>query len=784
MRLTRTASLRFDREAKVLASLNHANIAALFGMEAAGQQLLLVMELVEGETLAERIARGAIVIEDALPIARQIAEALEAAHEQGVVHRDLKPANVKITRDDKVKVLDFGLAKAMETAPAAANVTNSPTLSMMASQAGIVLGTAAYMSPEQAKGLPVDQRSDVFSFGVVFFEMLTGRQPFRGETVPDILASVLAREPELTHLPNDLNPRVAELLRRCLDKAPKKRWQAIGDVRAELETIAASPRASSLGAIAAPRLPLWRRAIPVLGGIAISAAVTSAAWWFGTRPSADPIVRFSQLLEQDQNFAGLGRNALAISPDGTRVVYLAGDVAPAFYLRALDSTGVRLIPGTVGAGNSPVFSPDGQWLTFWSPAESALKKVATSGGTAITLAHVEAPRGISWDGEWIVFAHAKGIMRVAANGGQPEVIAPIDSSKVAYGPQLVDDGRSILYTLANLTGDDRWDTADIILQSVGTEEKHTLVHGGSAARLLGSGHLVYAVGSTLLAVGFDLSTKQLTGGPVPVVEGVMRAANLATGAAQFAVSDNGVLAYIPGSGNPTERTIAVLDRSGVRRQLAAPPRAYQHPRLSPDEKQLTLMTDDGKEGIVWIYELAGSGPPRRLTFGGRNVFPIWSPDGKTITFQSDREGDHGIWRQPADGSGTAERVTKAEGADIHVPRSWTPDGTTLAYTVQSGSLSAIWTTMSAAGSTPKLFVSDSKASYTAPAFSPDGRWLAYGSTDASPTAYFVFVQPYPPTGAKLPNHDNGDIDAGLGRGRPTLVLRLRGSTVVFGYSYR
>ena len=338
---------RFQREAKMLAALNHPRIASLFGMECVDGQHFLVMELIEGETLADRLRRGPMPVEEALAIAIQIAEALEAAHEKGVVHRDLKPANVKIAPDGQVKVLDFGLAKVMENESASGSAATSPTLSMMATQAGLILGTAAYMSPEQAKGFPADHRSDIFSFGTVLFEMLTGRQPFQGDTAPDVLASVLVRDPNLESLPQNLNPRLRDLLRRCLEKAPKRRWQAIGDVRAEIEAIVADPHGTStIAHVSVPPRPLWRRAIPIVATAIVASGLTGFGLWTARRSTPAPVARFTLTLPEGQQFTNAGRQVIAISPDGTQIAYVANQQ---LYLRVISELQARPIPAPKAA---------------------------------------------------------------------------------------------------------------------------------------------------------------------------------------------------------------------------------------------------------------------------------------------------------------------------------------------------------------------------------------------------------------------------------------------------
>jgi serine/threonine-protein kinase len=656
---------RFQREAQLLASLNHPHIAALYGMEEMGPAVasagvgsgrggpavsVLVMELVEGDTLADRITRGTLSLLDTLKIAHQIAEALEAAHDQGVIHRDLKPANVKVTPDDNVKVLDFGLAKAMDTSPVAMELSHSPTLSRMATQAGMILGTAAYMSPEQAKGCSADQRSDIFSFGTVLYEMLTGRQPFQGDTAPDVLASVIVREPDLTQLAPNLNPRLSELLRRCLEKNPKKRWQAIGDVRAEIEIIAAAPHSTlALAQAVAPPKPLWRRALPaavtavVVGGLA-------GAIGYCARPSPTPpsVTRFSFALGDGQQFTNQGRQVVAMSPDGTQMVYVANQ---RLYLRSMSELDARPIGGIDGsyAVLNPVFSPDGRSIAFYSGGggDNTLKKIAVTGGAAVTLCPVaNGPFGMSWTPDGILYGlGSQGIMRVSASGGTPETIISVKAGEFAHGPQMLPDGQTVLFTLATSATD--WDKARIVVQSLKSGERKTLIEGGSDARYLPTGHIVYALGGVVFALPFDVRRLQVSGGPVPVVEGVRRA-GATTGTAQFSTAANGSLVFVPGPVSASStglQELALIDRKGTVEPLKLPPGAYDHPRVSPDGTRLVFATDDGKDAVVWIYELSGATAMRRLTFGGKNRFPIWSADGQHVAFQSDRDGDLGIfWR--------------------------------------------------------------------------------------------------------------------------------------------
>ena len=736
---------RFQREAEVLASLNHPNIAAIYDLHHVNDSRYLVLELVEGETLADRVKRGALPVEEALEIAKNICEALEAAHERGIVHRDLKPANVKLTPDGKVKVLDFGLAKAMQTPLEDSTVSNSPTI-LNGTIGGMILGTAAYMSPEQAKGRATDPRSDIFSVGCIVYEMLAGRQAFHGDDVSDVLASVLKSEPDFSLIPRDLNPRIYELLRRCFEKNPKRRWQAAGDLRVELEIITAAPRggATLTSPIAQPG---WRRAIPVAVASVLIGVAGFAGW--SLKPSPPPLVaRFQLVLPQDQAFSGAAMQLVAISPDGTRVVYAANNQ---FFLRQMAEMEARPVPGLTAAFN-PFFSPDGQWIGFFSDREQALKKIAVTGGAAITICKTSRLSGVRWDGNRIVFGDlSKGIMQVFADGGEPEVLVSIKPEEgTAFSPQILDSGKAVLFTM--VPPGSTLEQAQIVVQSLVSGERKVVLRSGSDARYVPSGHLLYAVGGNILAVPFDLKAMEVKGTSVPIIEGVMRSLPGGTGATHFSISDNGSLVYIPrGTASGRSQTvIAFTDRSGKSQTLPLPPASYEDPRISPDGKQLAVVTDNGNEEIVWIYQLSSGSTPRRLTFGGNNRMPVWSPDGRYVFFRSDRDGSVGIFRQPADGTGTAERLTKAERADErHVPSLVHPSGKILAFEVRyrAGGNSDIWLLPLDGDRTPRPFLEQPLFQAHA-VFSPDGRWLAYMSNELENGISQIFVQPYPSTGAK------------------------------------
>jgi serine/threonine-protein kinase len=740
---------RFRREAQALAALNHLNIAQIYGIEDAGGTSCIVMELVDGETLQARIQRGPIALTEALAIARQIAEALEAAHDKGVIHRDLKPGNIMLA-DGKVKVLDFGLAKAYDTPSSNTDLAHSPTLTGMAvTSAGVILGTAAYMSPEQAKGRAVDRRTDIFAFGCVLYEMLTAKRAFDGEDVTDILGAVLRVEPDWSQLPDDVPSGLRRLLRLCLEKNPKNRRSDATDIRLDIDHLLHEPAAAAPAPLEIPKRTLWARAIPMVSALVIGGILSGAAIWY-LRPASAPggVTRFSVTLPQGQSFSNTGRKFVAVSPDGSAIVYLANQ---RIYYRRMSELEARPIPGTEtwSAVVNPVFSPDGRSVAFWALADRTLKRIAVSGGAAVTLCPADSGVfGLSWGEGGVAFGQgAGGISRVSENGGKPELLVSVKENEAAYGPQVLPGGKAILYTV-RATADSDWDKAKIFVQSLETgSARQLLFEGGREARFVSTGHIVYAYQGTLFAVPFDLKQLKVTSGPTPVVEGVRNSGGT-TGASQFSVADNGTLIFVPGplsgGGSGALRTLAYRDRSGNElERLKVPPRAYSYPRVSPDGTRVAVSTDDDKPD-VWIIDLAGSSAPRQLTLGGNSRIPVWSADGLRVTFRSNREGDDSIFWQKADGTGTAERLTKAEPGTFHVPQSWSHDGKYLAYiVVKGGSLAAVWI----------LSLDDKKATLLAeraanPDFSPDGQWLAYQSFETGQSQ--IFVQPFPATGAKYP----------------------------------
>ena len=730
-------SERFEREAKAIAALNHPHICQLYDV---GPNYL-VMEYVDGIPL-----KGPLPLEKALEYAVQIASALDAAHTNSITHRDLKPGNVLATKQG-VKLLDFGLAKIEK--PVA---VDQETMTMGLTMKGQILGTLLYMSPEQVNGQEADARSDIFSFGLLLYEMLTGKRAFEGSTPASVMGAILERPaPSIAEIAPVALDRV---LKRCLEKDPENRWQSARDLKAALAWITAAPEAERIAQVPPRKAPSRFERVPwiVASALAIVAAVAgSIVVWTLKSSSSAAVTRFSLVLPTDQVFTRSERHLIAISPDSSKLVYVVNNQ---LFLRQMAEGQARPIQGTSGGAANPFFSPDGQWVGFWSISDSALKKIMVTGGEAVTICKAEAPLGATWDGDWIVFGESgTGIRRVSANGGQPETLVSIKSEEgVGDSPQLLDGGRVVLFTLAapgGTEGLERWDRAEIVAQRLPSGERTVIVSGGSDGRYLPSGHILYALRGNMLAVPFDVKKLRLTGGHVFVVEGVWRATDGQTGAAHLSVSRNGTLAYIPGSpsGSAVRTTLALVDRAGKVQALSLPAAQYVHPRVSPDGKQLVVMMDDGTDVSVGVFEMAGNTGLRRLTFGGKNRFPIWSHDGRYVIFSSDREGANGLFRQRADGIGPIERLTKAEPGTIHTAQSADPSGKALAFSVNRRGGGGIWVLpLDGSDRQPRPFAEVPNSIQTTAAFSRDGRWLAYMSTELKRPQ--LFLQSYPNPGTK------------------------------------
>jgi serine/threonine protein kinase/Tol biopolymer transport system component len=736
---------RFRREAHLLASLNHPNIAAIYGLEEADGKPFLALELVDGEDLAQRLKRGPLPVGEALELAGQIAEALDAAHEKGIVHRDLKPANVKVAPDGRVKVLDFGLAKAWVGDPtgSSGDLSQSPTLAHTGTAAGVILGTAAYMSPEQARGRPVDKRTDIWSFGCVLFEMLAGHSPVQGDTLTDVLAAIVSRAPDWGALPPTTPRGILTLLRRCLEKDTRRRLRDAADARLEIEEALHAP----VGDPAAPPQPTRARWPWAAGGVAVGALLAGFAVW-SLKPGAAPRHPAHLAIPLPSSGAFEGANGtlmLALSPDGRRVAYVGrSGSASQLFVRPLDRFEPQPIAGTEGAAD-PVFSPDGQWLAFF--AASKLKKVAVAGGPVTTLAEAPDGIGISWgeDGA-IVYCPdrwGRGLWRVPAGGGTAEALTrpdPKAGESVHALPHHLRGSDVLLF--ASFKGPSPAN-ATLEALSLRTGKRTALVQGATQGRYLPPGRLVYASGDSLLVAPFDRARLAVTGPALPVLEGVL--GNSTGGTAHFGLADDGTLAYVPAHTQSDERSLVVVNRDGVARPLTDARHPYEDMDLSPDGRRLAL-TIEGPTWGIWVLELA-RGTLTRLTLEHDNRDPHWTADSQRVSYSSFRNGRYGIYAKAADGSGAEEQLATSEYQQA--PESWSPNGLEMTFSQWSPETTADIAVLSRAEGGPgqsRLLVS-TRFSEGSSLFSPDGTWLAYASFESGRQE--VYVMPYPGPGGRV-----------------------------------
>ena len=731
---------RFQREAKMLAQLNHTNIATIYGLEHSDGTHYLVMELVPGETLAERVKRdGAVPIEEALAIAKQIAEALEAAHEKGIIHRDLKPANVKVTPEAKVKVLDFGLAKAFAGDTLTEDIGNSPTLSQAATMQGVILGTAAYMSPEQARGKAVDKRSDIWAFGCVLYELLTGKQAFHGEDITEILASVVKSEPNWTALPANISPSIRVLLQRCLRKDRRQRTPDAATIRIEVEDALVAPKDSGATQAASASTSKLLLAIGAAAvATTIIAAVALWGWWRATQPVERALVRLDVDLGSDVSLGSARGTDAILSPDGTRLVYVSQG---RLFTRRLDRPNATELAGTQGAF-SPFFSPDGQWVAFFSVGK--LQKISVDGGSAITLCSSGNGTGGSWgkDGNIIVaLGERTPLSRIPSTGGPPTPVTELANGEATHRwPQILPGGKAVLF-MTNKSGVG-FDGADIEVMSLAGHRRKTLVRGGTYGRYLPSGHLIYVNRGTLFAVPFDLDRLEVHGTPVPVLDQVGYGIY---GSAQLDFSQTGTLIYRSGGAGSGLFTVGWLDGAGKAQPLLAKPGGYGRPSLSPDGQRLALEVTEGSGTDIWVYDWKRE-TMTRLTFTGTAQGPLWSPDGRYIAF---RAAGAGTSVARSDGAGKPQPLTQSK--NTQWPWSFTPDGGRLAFWESSTGAFDLWTVPLESDSAgvragkPEVFL-QTPADQRHPSFSPDGRWMAYSSDESG--TYQVYVRAFPDKGGK------------------------------------
>ena len=751
---------RFEREARVLASLNHPNIAQIHGVEETGGTRALVLELVEGVTLADRIEQGPLPLDEVLTIGWQIAFALQGAHDAGVVHRDLKPANIKVREDGTVKVLDFGLAKDLDPAPAPdADPQQSPTLTASVTRmgGGLILGTPAYMAPEQAEGQPTDTRGDLWSFGVVLYEMLTGERMFGGETVAQVLAGVINRDLDLSGLPPSTPPLLRRLLRRCLERDRRRRMRDAGEAVSDLEAAASRSEALPEAAVeaAAPPSPRhrWQARIAwAVAGLALGSLGAGAAFWTLAPSPSPPAVR---RLSLDLSSPLARGTTFALAPDGSTLAYVGRDDRNRQLMsRRLDQAGAQALAGTEGAID-PFFSPDGTWIGFFAasgasgPSERLLPrwtllKTPAAGGTPVTLAENLFALGASWgDDDRIVVGSMGGLLRVAAAGGTPEAVLPagtVPELAMCSAPHVLPGSRALLFTetstdrgphlkAASLPAAETRIVASEVAGATYTPTGHLLLEQatGPTPGRLGSGT------TTLMAAPFDTERFVLTGTPVPVVSDAGSSAWAADGTLVYA-ADAGLGASESG------RALVWIDRTGRKEALPAPPRAYGSPRISPDGARIALdiTADDDAAVDVFIYDLA-RGASNRLTFEGWNAGPSWSPDGRRIVFTSAHPDGFGLFGKAADGTGQAERLTATTGT-VQMASAW-GDPDTLVVMQADGMLTRDLHLLRLDGdraseplvATPYLEVFAD--------ISPDGRWIAYQSNESGRWA--VYVRPFP-----------------------------------------
>ncbi len=747
---------RFEREAKVLASLNHPNIAQIYGLEVSGDTRALVMELVEGPTLAERLEAGPLPLTESLSVALQIAQALEEAHEKGIVHRDLKPQNVKASIEGKVKVLDFGLAKAMDPTGAisgpgsASQLAASPTLTLGATQMGMILGTAAYMSPEQARGVAVDRRADIWSFGVVLFEMLAGRRLFEGELVTDVLANVLKQEVDLSALPETTPAAIRRLLRQCLERQPRARLRDIGDARLVLEEVLAGesddPAPSASAPVPVPA-PSRFRVLALLGGgvAAVAIGVVVGALGMGRSAGPEPEMRFPLALPTGWKLADADVQSLAISPDGTRraIVAVNGEDSRGLFVGELGQVDWRLLPGTDDA-QAPFFSPDGRWIGYFGRNE--LRRVSVDGGPPLPIAKIgNQIRGAVWtpDGS-IIFSPdaAEPLWRVPESGGELQPLTTLDvarNERTHRWPDLLPDGSAVLFTSDTEETTEFYDDANIEAVVLATGQRKVVQRGSSQARYLDPGTLVYARGGALFAVPFDPRRLETRGSPVPVLQSV--ATNVASGAVQFAISRNGSILWIPGEATRIGSQPVWVDRQGAQTPLLSESGQFLQLTLSPDGRRVAIMLDNTATADIWVADLERGGRSR-LTFEVGVNDPTWTPDGSRIAYNgpSSAGGEVEIYWKPADGSGEAELLVS--GPELDYVGSFSSDGRFLAFerVKRGASQSDIWILSLQEERVERAFTSTDASEFN-PSFSPDGRWLAYVSEESERPE--VFVRPFP-----------------------------------------
>ena len=744
---------RFEREAKTISSLNHPHICVLYDVGSQDGVDYLVMECVEGETLAKRLEKGPLPLEQVLKYGTQIADALDKAHRSGVIHRDLKPGNIMLTPTG-AKLLDFGLAKPAAPLTSVATLTTAVTQSSPMTEQGAIVGTFQYMSPEQIEGKELDGRSDIFSLGAVLYEMLTGQRAFPGKSQLSVASAILEKEPApISNVKPMTPPALDHAIRRCLTKEPEGRWQNAADLAGELQWIAEAGSQAGVPAPVVSYRKLRERLTQAAAALFVLTTISFAIGFVLRAPKPPPQpVRLSAEIGADVTLTTDWGPSAILSPDGTLMVLVAtdSDRKRRMYVRSLDQSQAIALSGTENAHN-PFFSPDGQWLGFF--ADGKLKKVSVHGGAAVMLCDAANDRGGSWgeDGT-IVFTPVlrAALFKVSSAGGSPQPLTTLDqqAGEITHRwPQVLPGGKAVLFTSNITTGS--YEDAEIVVYSMSSGQRKTVQRGGFHPRYLPSGHIVYMHGGTLFAVPFDVKRLEVIGRPAPILEGV--AAVPDNGGAQFSFSEIGNLLYVAGHSGFQNLSIHWMDRQGKFTPLRDAAGGYRNLAFSPDGKRLALEINDGKRTDIWVYEWERD-TMTRLTFGGKENFrPVWTPDGQRITYSSFEEsGGFAIYWKQADGAGDALRLTESKSETY--AQSWRPDGRVLAfYQLNPGSWDIL--TLPVEGNEksgwkpgePRPFL-NSPSSEMTPVFSPEGRWLGYQSDESG--NFEVYVRPFPGPGGK------------------------------------
>ena len=749
---------RFEREARTIASLNHPHICTLYDIGHQDGTDYLVMEYLEGQTLAQRLRRGPLPLEETLQYAIEIADALDKAHRKGITHRDLKPGNIMLTNSG-AKLLDFGLAKWRQGTNHETPLSELPTEKSDVTATGTILGTLQYMAPEQVEGKEADPRTDSFAFGVVVYEMATGKKAFDGKSQASLIAKILETDPPaMTSLQPMTPPALDRVVKKCLAKDPENRWQSAKDLADELNWIAGTLESSVISVQTSPRTKkVWRApAFIGSGALAVAALAAVATWHLKPLPPL-PVTRTVIALPPDQQLTGTLFPAVALSHDGKQLAYVASKnyAAPQIFLRALDSLEARLIPGSDG-GVAPVFSPDDQWLAFFQPG--SLKKVSVNGGPSVGLTGALNPRGVSWNTPGsIIFSpdSSVALQQVSDQGGAFQAVSKLEPGEASQRwPDVLPGGRAVLFVGGNPQ------TLIVAVQEIGTGRRKNLLQNAWFPKYAPTGHLVYVQGTTLMAAPFDPKRLEIVGASVPVVEGIALATT--AGAAQYSFSLTGTLLYVTGSVTAAQRKLVWVSRSGTEQILPADTGDYDNPRISPDGHRVAL--EVGTQ--IWIYDLSRDTLTRFTFEGTQSSDAEWTPDGKHISFRSNRDGPSNIYWQLADGSGGLERLTT--GQFLHIPRSWSPNGQFLAFHENNPvTKKDIW----------MLRLSDRKIApflrtpfnEGAPTFSPDGRWLAYSSDESG--RFEIYVQPFPGPGGKWQISTEGGMEPAWNRNGRELFYR-------------